>query len=60
MQFLFLDRADLPEHTLRASATSRSLTPKGDIVTTTTTTYIKAPEAQGTLDHFPFWLTPML
>lgn len=47
-QFLFLDRADLPDHTLRASTTSQSVTPKGDLVTTTTTTYIKAPENQGT------------
>nr|XP_045620378.1 uncharacterized protein LOC123771715 [Procambarus clarkii] len=46
VEFLFLDRADLPEHTLRSSATSQSLTPKGDLITTTTTTYVKAPESQ--------------
>uniref|UniRef100_A0A0N7ZB38 Phorbol-ester/DAG-type domain-containing protein n=1 Tax=Scylla olivacea TaxID=85551 RepID=A0A0N7ZB38_SCYOL len=46
VEFLFLDRADLPEHTLRASTTSKSVTPRGDLITTTTTTYIKAPEAQ--------------
>lgn len=47
LQFLFLDRADLPEHTLRSSATSQSLTSRGDIITTTTTTYVKAPDSQG-------------
>ncbi|XP_042225688.1 uncharacterized protein LOC121868805 isoform X1 [Homarus americanus] len=46
VEFLFLDRADLPEHTLRSSATSQSLTSKGDLITTTTTTYVKAPELQ--------------
>ncbi|KAK8735678.1 hypothetical protein OTU49_005262 [Cherax quadricarinatus] len=45
VEFLFLDRADLPEHTLRSSATSQSITPKGDLITTTTTTYVKAPES---------------
>lgn len=49
VQFLFLDRADLPEHTLRASNTSQSVTPRGDLITTTTTTYIKAPETQGSV-----------
>ncbi|XP_050736733.1 uncharacterized protein LOC127008574 isoform X1 [Eriocheir sinensis] len=47
VEFLFLDRADLPDHTLRASTTSQSVTPRGDLVTTTTTTYIKAPDNQG-------------
>ncbi|XP_071520419.1 uncharacterized protein [Panulirus ornatus] len=46
VEFLFLDRADLPEHTLRSSATSQSLTSRGDIITTTTTTYVKAPDSQ--------------
>ncbi|XP_064121935.1 uncharacterized protein LOC135226386 [Macrobrachium nipponense] len=46
VEFLFLDRADLPDLTLRSSATSQSLSSKGDLVTTTTTTYVKAPECK--------------
>lgn len=46
VEFLFLDRADLPDLTLRSSATSQSLSAKGDLVTTTTTTYVKAPECK--------------
>lgn len=46
VEFLFLDRADLPDLTLRSSATSQSLSSKGDLVTTTTTTYVKAPDSQ--------------
>ncbi|KAK4316805.1 hypothetical protein Pmani_012062 [Petrolisthes manimaculis] len=44
VEFLFLDRAEVPEHTVRTSATSQSVGPKGALVTTTTTTYVKAPE----------------
>ncbi|KAK7085840.1 hypothetical protein SK128_008475, partial [Halocaridina rubra] len=46
VEFLFLDRADLPDLTLRSSATTQSLSSKGDLVTTTTTTYVKAPDSK--------------
>ncbi|XP_018016760.1 uncharacterized protein LOC108673437 isoform X3 [Hyalella azteca] len=49
VEFLFLDGGDLPDLTVRCSKVQQSISPQGERVKTTTTTYTKLPLATETM-----------